>query len=499
MKVILSIDQSTQGTKALVWDREGRLLARADAPHAQIISPKGWVSHDLNEIWANVCKTAHETLARAGVRAADVATIGLSNQRETACCWSRKTGEPLCHAIVWQCSRAAEIASELEMAGMVRRSREITGLPLSPFFSAPKFAWMLRNETAAQRAAAEHDICFGTIDSYLTWKMTHGEQFVTDCSNASRTGLMDLETLKWSGEMLEAYGLKAEMLPEIIMSDAQSGATTLEGLFPSPVGIHARMGDSHAALFAHGCIEPYAAKVTYGTGSSVMMNAGEKRPEASDEIVTSIAWGIGGKAIYCLEGNINYTGALITWLIEDMKLLEKPADSGTIAASLPDNGGVYLVPAFSGLGAPYFANGARAAIVGMSRSTGRAHIVRAAEEAICYQVADVVQAIERAAGCPPLALCADGGPTRDEFLMTFQVGLLDRPLTISGIEELSGAGAAYCAGVAAGVTDMETIELYRSVRVARPQMTPQERARNRRGWRKALEAVTQFIVTEEVE
>lgn len=498
MKAILSIDQSTQATKALVWNLEGRLLARADVPHAQIISHDGWVSHNLNEIWSNVRKAALNALNRAGIEAADIAVIGLSNQRETACCWDKKTGEPICGAIVWQCNRAANITLKLEKKGLTQRAREITGLPLSPFFSAPKFAWMLQNDPAVQHAAAEHNICFGTVDSFLTWKMTNGEHFVTDCSNASRTGLMDLETLQWSEEMLEAYGLKAEMLPKIIMSDARSGATTLDGVFPSPIDIHARLGDSHAALFAHGCTAPYTAKVTYGTGSSVMMNAGEKRPKASNEVVTSIAWGINGKPVYCLEGNINYTGALITWLIEDMELLEKPSDSGKIASSIPDNGGVYLIPAFSGLGAPYFESGARAAIVGMDRSAGKTHIIRAAEEAICYQIADVVQAIERTAGCPPLALYADGGPTRDEFLMTFQAGMLDRRLTISETEELSGAGAAYCAGVAAGVTDMETIAQNRSVRIVDPIMTPEERAGNIQGWKKALETVIQFVVTEEV-
>lgn len=497
MKTILSIDQSTQGTKALLWSPEGRLLARADVPHAQIISTDGWVSHDLNEIWRNVRTATIHALDKAGAAAADIAVIGISNQRETACCWHRKTGEPLCEAIVWQCNRAADITQTLQKAGLDRRSREITGLPLSPFFSAPKFAWMLQNDAIVQSAAATHDICFGTVDSYLTWKMTDGKHFATDCSNASRTGLMDLATLTWSEEMLAAYGLKAEMLPQIIMSDAQSGTTTLEGLLPALVPIHARLGDSHAALFAHGCTQPYTAKVTYGTGSSVMMNAGEKRPKASDEVVTSIAWGVDGKPVYCLEGNINYAGALITWLVKDMELLQNPADSGEIAASVPDNGGVYLVPAFSGLGAPYFVNGARAAIVGMDRSARKAHIVRAAEEAICYQIADVVRAIETVAGCLPLTLCVDGGPTKDDFLMTFQAGMLDRRLTISETEELSGAGAAYCAGVAAGVMDTKTIAQNRAVRYVDPDMEQNDRTRNRRGWEKALKTVIQGSVTEE--
>lgn len=489
MKAILSIDQSTQGTKGLVWSLEGQLLGRADAAHEQIISAEGWVSHDLNEIWKNVRRAAEAALCVAGVAPGDIAVIGLSNQRETACCWSRKTGEPLCPAIVWQCSRAADVSSALEAAGLAQRSRDITGLPLSPYFSAPKFAWMLQNEPAVQEAAANGDMCFGTVDSFLTWKMTGGGHFITDCSNVSRTGLMDLDTLRWSEEMLAAYGLKKEMLPEIVMSDAQTGATTLDGLFSSPVPLHARLGDSHAALFAHGCTEPFTAKVTYGTGSSVMMNAGEQRPRHSGEVVTSMAWGVNGKPVYCLEGNINYTGALITWLINDMGLLQKPSDSGRIAASIPDNGGVYLVPAFSGLGAPYFCSGARAAIIGMDRSCGRAHIVRAAEEAICYQIADVVHAMERTAGRPLKQLFADGGPTRDQFLMSFQAGLLGKRLAISGIEELSGAGAAYCAAIAAGLTDRETLNRYRAVSYAEPTMTQEKRNLNQKGWQSALEAV----------
>lgn len=490
MSVALSIDQSTQGTKGLVWNLKGQLLGRADVAHEQIISSDGWVSHDLDEIWRNVRKAAELALHAANVQASEVAVIGISNQRETACCWDRRSGKPLCKAIVWQCNRAAEISHELRVQGLNETAQRITGLPLSPFFSAPKFAWMLRNEAAVQRSA-EH-LCFGTVDSYLVYRMTEGAVCRTDCSNASRTGLMDLSTLDWSDELLRAYGLQKGMLPQIAMSDTDYGFTTLDGLFPAPVAIRGVLGDSHAALFAHGCYEPYGAKVTYGTGSSIMMNAGTERPRESGGVVTSIAWGMENKAVYCLEGNINYTGALITWLVKDMEMLEKPSDSGKIAASLTDNGGVYLVPAFSGLGAPHFADDARAAIVGMDRSSRKAHIVRAVEEAICYQIADVIEAMEASAGHKLTRLCADGGPTKDAFLMGFQAGLLRRPLEISAIEELSGAGAAYCAMIAAGLSDRDTIRQSRAVRIGQPALSEEARNKAYQGWKNALSTVIEL-------
>lgn len=492
MSVVVSVDQSTQGTKGLVWSLKGELLGRCDVAHEQMISGEGWVSHDLEEIRRNVRAAISGALDRAGVSPDEVRALGISNQRETACCWRRSTGEPLCRAIVWQCGRAASICQELVEAGLDERSRQITGLPLSPFFSAPKFSWMLRNEPAVREAAGKRDLCFGTVDSYLIWQMTGGASFRTDCSNASRTGLMDLDTLAWSDVMLNAYGLERWMLPDIVMSDTHFGSTTLDGLFPAPVPIHGVLGDSHAALFAHGCHEPYAAKVTYGTGSSIMMNAGETRPKPGRGVVTSMAWGMNGKGVYCLEGNINYTGALVTWLVKDVELLSSPADSERVALSVPDNGGVYLVPAFSGLGAPYFENDARAAIVGMSRSCGRAHIVRAALETIGYQIADVVEAMEVAAAHPLARMCADGGPTRNGFLMKFQAGLLGRALEISGIEELSGAGAAYCAAIAAGLTDWETLRQSRTVRYAQPDMTAAERTALKRGWHNAVEGVIEM-------
>lgn len=489
MSVILSLDQSTQGTKGLVWSTDGKLLGRADVPHRQIVDENGWVSHDLTEIWKNVRRAAQNAIEAAGVSPSDVAVLGISNQRETACCWDRRSGEPIGQAVVWQCGRAASIADSLRAQGWDAAARQKTGLPLSPYFSAPKFAWLLHHLPEAEQAAQRDALCFGTVDSYLLFRLTEGRTFATDFSNASRTGLLNLDSLRWDPELLTLYGLDESGLPELRMSDSLFGETTLDGLLPRPIPIHGVLGDSHAALFAHRCTEPFEAKVTYGTGSSIMMNAGHTRPPQSDGVVTSLAWGRGKEIVYCLEGNINYTGAVITWLTEDMGLLDKPSHAGSIASSLPGNGGVYLIPAFSGLGAPYFNDSARAAIVGMDRSASRAHLIRAAEECIAYQIHDVVEHITKAAGRPLSRLCADGGPTRDSFLMQFQADVLGMSLQVSGIEELSGGGAAYCAAIGAGLSKEEEIFSSLREREVCPQMEETERQSVLRGWREAIRMV----------
>lgn len=490
MRVVLSIDQSTQGTKGLVWSLDGELLARADLNHRQIVSREGWVSHDLNEIWENVKKVATLALERAGSVPGDVCVIGISNQRETACCWDRQTGAPLSHAVVWQCGRAQKIAERLRRDGWEQKTRLKTGLMLSPYFSAPKYRWLLENAPEVRCSAEKGRLCFGTVDSYLLFRMTQGAAFATDYSNASRTGLLNLDTLAWDEELLSAYGLKREWLAQVRMSDALFGETTLDGLLPEPIPIHGVLGDSHAALFAHRCVEAYTAKVTYGTGSSIMMNAGTRRPEPGEGIVASLAWGCGGTVVYCLEGNINYTGAVITWLVQDMKLLTTPSQAGPISATLSDNDGVYLVPAFSGLGAPYFDSNARAAIVGMSRGATPAHIVRAAEECIAYQIRDVVCAMEKAAGRNLAMLCADGGPTRDAFLMQFQSDILGMPLHVSSTAELSGAGAAYCAALAGQFTDERRLFGNRCHHTIRPKMSKEVCRKNLKGWHSAVRAAS---------
>ena len=480
--MILSIDQSTSATKGLVWTLDGKLLGRADVPHRQITNSQGWVEHDGMEIFNNTCKAAKNAIEAAQIDPSDVAVIGISNQRETAICWDRNAGQPLHNAIVWQCGRATDIIEGLDGEYI----RKVTGLTLSPFFSAAKFGWMARHIPEVATALKRGSLCCGTIDSWLIFKLTGN--FKTDFSNASRTQLLDLRKLHWDDTLAEIFGINTTCLPEICMSDSLFGMTDLGGVLPKPVSIHGVMGDSHGALFGNGCWEPFMAKATYGTGSSVMMNAGTICPSPVEGVVASAAWGMGGKVEYVLEGNINYTGAVIKWLVDDIELLSEAKDAGRIAQTVPDTGGVYLVPAFTGLGAPYFNNKARAAFVGMNPSTKKAHLIRAAEECIAYQIRDVVESINQSSEQPISVLRADGGPTKDDFLMNFQAGILGIPVEVSQTEELSAKGAAFCAATGIGLTNREKIlqnskDTHHKIQ---PTMDPTTQTHLYSGWKKAV-------------
>jgi glycerol kinase len=332
------------------------------------------------------------------------------------------------------------------------------------------------------------------VDSWLLFKLTGGLSFRTDYSNASRTQLLDLDALAWNESLINAFGLTPGSLPEIAFSDSSFGETLMEGLFKRPVPIHGVLGDSHAALFAHQCLEPYTAKATYGTGTSVMMNAGLHRPSPPEGIVTSLAWGMKGSVPFVLEGNINYSGAVIKWLVEDMELLKKAGDAGEIASSVEDTGGVYLIPAFSGLGAPYFKDTARAALLGMNRGTKKAHLIRAAEECIAYQIRDVVEVMNASSPRPLSVLRIDGGGNRDKFLLAFQAGILGVDLEINENGELSGAGAAYNAAIGAGLASMEQLVSHNQVNSVHPVMDVEKRNRLYQGWRRAVAAAADFIV-----
>jgi len=442
MRFILSIDQSTSGTKALLLDESGALVGREDVAHEQKINEKGWVSHDPMEIYKNTISVTKQLLNAHHINGPDIAAIGISNQRETALIWDRATGEPVADAVVWQCGRAQPICDRL--ADHAEEVRAKTGLKLSPYFPAAKWAWILENTPDLTGKS----LCCGIVDAWLVYKLTGS--FKTDYSNASRTQLFNINTLQWDAELCGLFGIDPATLPEVCMSDSRFGETNMEGLLPHPVPIYSVLGDSHGALFGQGCVEPGMGKATYGTGSSVMVNVGE-RPVFSDKgIVTSLAWGMGGKVSYVLEGNINYTGSVIKWVVDDLGLLQSSKESGAVAAQADPEDGTYLVPAFTGLGAPYWKSDARAIICGMGRGTGRAEIVKAAEESIGYQITDVVRAME-ASGVKLSELRADGGPTRDKYLMQFQSDILGIPVAVPEREELSGIGAAYCAGISAGV------------------------------------------------
>lgn len=485
MKYVLSVDQSTQGTKALLFDQDGTLLRRADLPHRQIISGDGWVSHDLNEIYGNTIQAVRQVITDAGIDKGRIAGLGISNQRETSAAWDRATGKPLADAIVWQCSRARDICARVEKEGAAEWIRQTTGINLSPYFPASKFAWFLENVEAVREKAAKGELCLGTIDSYLVYRLTKGAVFQTDYSNASRTQLLNLKTLEWDPEICGIFGIPPEALARVCDSNACFGETDFEGFFDRPIPIHAVLGDSHGALFGQGCLKKGMIKTTYGTGSSIMMNIGEKPVISSHGVVTSLAWGMDGKVSYVLEGNINYTGAVITWLKEDLGLIDSAAETEALARQANPDDTAYLVPAFTGMGAPYWDSGAKASITGITRVTKRAELVRAGLDCIAYQIADIVNAMSQDAGLPIEELRVDGGPTRNQYLMQFQSDILNIPVMVPDAEELSGIGAAYAAGLALGVFDRRIFD--KMGRGAyQPGMDAARRDQKYRGWKEAV-------------
>lgn len=482
MKYILAIDQSTSGTKALLFDESARLIGRNDLPHTQKISENGWVAHDPMEIWENTKGVVRAVVEKTGIDRGEIVGIGISNQRETALVWDRESGLPVYDAIVWQCARGAKICEGLsEYAEMIR---ERTGLRLSPYFSAAKIAWVLQN--AGDLTGKE--LCCGTIDSWLVFKMTGGAEFRCDYSNASRTQLFNIRTLSWDADICKLFGVNPDTLPTVTDSDGLYGYTDLDGYLPKKIPIHGVLGDSHGALFGQGCLTPGMIKATFGTGSSVMMNTGDKPIFSDAGIVTSLAWCMGGKVNYVLEGNINYTGSVIKWLVDDVKLLTASRESGELAAQANPEDTTYLVPAFSGLGAPYWDSEAKACICGMTRSTGKAEIVKAAEECIAYQITDLVLLMQQESGMPVTELRVDGGPTKDRYLMQFQSDMLSIPVAVPHNEELSGIGAAYAAGFALGIWDKSVYEKEERTRYT-ASMEDAVRQKRYDGWKQAVKSV----------
>ena len=468
MKYVLSIDQSTQGTKAILFDEAGGIVQKAYRAHRQIIDERGYISHDLNEIWENLLSAARECVEG---REGEVAAIGISNQRETSCIWN--DDGPLAPAVVWQCARGREVTESLgEYAEFIR---ERTGLPLSPYFPAAKYAWLLRHTPVSGK------VRLGTVDSFLVWKMTG--RHMTDYSNASRTQLFNLTTLAWDKELLRLFGVEEGMLPEVAASDEVFGVTTLEGIFPRPVPVSGVLGDSHAALYAEGCTTPGACKVTYGTGSSVMMNVGERLKRSSRGLASSLAWKAGGKVNFVLEGNINYSCAVITWLKDDLGLIASAKEAGTLASEANDKDTSVLIPAFSGLSAPYWKENAKACIFGMTRTTGKRELCRAAEESIAFQISDILDALRADTGYALNFVNADGGATGDSFLMQRQADFASCRVRTSNVQELSALGAALLAG--------RTVGLYESYAPAfsgeyAPQMPEDLRQEKRARWNACL-------------
>ncbi len=487
-KYIISIDQSTQGTKALLFDESGSLLKRTDKSHEQIVNEKGWVSHDSAEIYRNTVDVVRQLVEESGIEKEKVAGIGISNQRETSLAWDRITGEPLGCAIVWQCARAVDICERIEKMGEAENIRRRTGINLSPYFPASKIAWILENVAEAKEKADKGEICHGTVDSWLVYKLTGGKSYKTDYSNASRTQLFNIFELKWDEEICRMFGINPANLAEVVDSDSNFGETDFEGLFPKPIPIHGVLGDSHGSLFGQGCLKSGMIKATYGTGSSIMMNIGEKPVLSTHGVVTSLAWSMGGKVNYVLEGNLNYTGATITWLKDDLRLIDSPAETEKLAKEAVSDDSLYLVPAFSGLGAPYWDSHAAAAIIGMTRTTGKAEVVRAGVECIAYQITDIVKAMSEDAGVTVGELRVDGGPTRNAYLMQFQSDISRACVQVPDSEELSGIGPAYAAGLALGVWDNKIFEKLKRVKYE-PKMDEKLRDRKYEGWLAAVRRI----------
>ncbi|MCR5175598.1 MAG: glycerol kinase GlpK [Anaerovibrio sp.] len=463
-KYVLGIDQSTQGTKALLFEESGRIVCRIDRPHRQIIDDRGWVEHDPEEIWNNLLAIAKELFEQNNISAGDLAAVGISNQRETAMAWDRNTGKPLYNAIVWQCARGADICRQLDRDGFAEKVKTKTGLALSPYFSAAKLSWLVHNVPQVKAKMQDNSLAMGTMDSWLVYKLSGGKVHKTDYSNASRTELFNINTLKWDDDICRSFCISTSVLPEVCDSDALYGYTDFDGLLDAPVPIHGVFGDSHAALFGQGCHLPGMTKATYGTGSSVMMNIGDEPIESKKGLVTSLAWSIGGKPEYVLEGNINYTGASISWLKDNVGLIDSAGETAEFSKKAASADKTYFVPAFSGLGAPYWESDATGMFTGITRVTGKAEIIRAVVDSIAYQIADIVSLMEEESGKSIKALRVDGGPTRNDYLMQFQADILNKPVEVSATEELSAMGAAYAAGIATGFYEKEKVfkSIYRS-------------------------------------
>ena len=487
-RYVLGIDQSTQGTKARLFDEEGALICRTDLPHRQYINEKGWVEHDPEEIYINTLAVVKNLVEKAGINKNDLAVLGISNQRETAMVWNRTTGKPVYNAVVWQCARGARICEEIEKAGDADMIRSHTGLQLSPHFSAAKIAWVLKNVEGVQEIADKSELCCGTIDSWIVYKLTGGKEFRTDYSNASRTQMFNISELKWDKQVCGLFGIPTTALPEVTDSDGKYGTTNFDGYLDHEIPIRGVLGDSHGALFGQGCVEKGMIKSTYGTGSSVMMNIGEE-PVFSNRVVTSLAWKLGGEVNYVLEGNINYTGAVITWLKDDLELISSPDETEQLAKESNPADKSYLVPAFTGIGAPYWDSEATGILTGMTRTTKRKEIVRAALDCIAYQITDVIKTMSAESGIDISELRVDGGPTKNKYLMQFQSDIAHVTVQVPSSEELSGIGAAYAAGIAVGIYNKEEV-LNKMTRTRfTPQMQSEERAQKYAGWKSAVEQV----------
>ncbi len=486
-KYVMALDAGTTSNRCILFNEKGELCSVAQREFKQYFPKPGWVEHDADEIWASMLGVAVEAMSRIGAAAGDIAAIGITNQRETAIVWDRYTGEPVYPAIVWQCRRTSAYCDSLKEKGLTEKFRQKTGLVIDAYFSGTKIKWILDHVEGARERAEKGELLFGTVETWLIWKLTKGAVHVTDYSNASRTMLFNINTLKWDEEILAELDIPRCMLPEAKPSSCIYGETDPSFLGGS-IPIAGAAGDQQAALFGQTCFEPGEAKNTYGTGCFMLMNTGERPVFSDNGLVTTIAWGLDGKVNYALEGSIFVAGAAIQWLRDELRLIDSAPDSEYMAKKVPDTNGCYVVPAFTGLGAPYWDQYARGTIVGITRGVNKYHIIRATLESIAYQVHDVLVAMEADSGIRLSALKVDGGASANDFLMQTQADIIDAPVNRPSCVETTAMGAAYLAGLAVGYwADRDEVRKNWAMdAVFEPQICAEERNKKLKGWKKAV-------------
>ncbi len=498
-KYVMALDAGTTSNRCILFNEKGEICSLAQKEFTQYFPKPGWVEHDANEIWSTQLGVAVEAMSKIGANAADIAAIGITNQRETVIVWDKVTGEPVCPAIVWQCRRTAEYCDSLKERGLTETIRQKTGLLIDAYFSGTKIKWILDHVEGARTRAENGELLFGTVETWLIWKLTKGKVHVTDYSNASRTMLFNINTLEWDLDILEILGIPAVMLPKAVPSSCVYGNTD-SSYFGGEIPIGGAAGDQQSALFGQTCFSPGEAKNTYGTGCFLLMNTGEKPVFSKNGLVTTIAWGLDGKVTYALEGSIFVAGAAIQWLRDELKLIDSAVDSEYMAQKVEDCGGCYVVPAFTGLGAPHWDQYARGTIVGLTRGVNKYHIIRAALESIAYQVNDVLKAMEADSGIGLSVLKADGGASANNFLVQTQADITGAAVKRPQCIETTAMGAAYLAGIAVGYWEgkEDVVKNWAVDRTFWPDISEEERERKVRGWNKAVKHAFDWAKDEEV-
>ncbi|MGX5685114.1 glycerol kinase GlpK [Chryseobacterium cucumeris] len=493
-KLILALDQGTTSSRAILFNHSGEIEYVSQKDFRQIFPTPGWVEHDPNEIWSSQISVAAEVIAKAGISGLEVAAIGITNQRETTIVWNKETGEPIYNAIVWQDRRTSKYCDELKEQGHAETIKEKTGLVLDAYFSATKLKWILDHVEGARQKAEEGKLCFGTVDTWLVWKLTRGKMFITDVSNASRTMLLNIHTLEWDNDLLQLFDIPRNILPEVKQSSEIYGETSTT-LFSTKIPIAGIAGDQQAALFGQMCTTPGMVKNTYGTGCFLLMNTGTEAVSSKNNLLTTVAWKINGEVNYALEGSVFVGGAAIQWLRDGLKLIHSSDEINKLAASVPDNGGVYFVPALTGLGAPYWDQYARGTIVGITRGTTDAHIARATLEGIAFQVYDIVKAMEADSGRASLELRVDGGASASDLLMQIQSDLFGFKITRPKTLETTALGAAYLAGLAVGYWKSidEIQEQWIVDKDFHPQLNREQVDKMTHFWKKAVKSAQSWI------